>query len=106
MQGQDHVEIFHRQQIFGAGLHPATRGWPLALAAIPVLARAEVVASFGTATLSLSPIIARFAARHPALDLRVDYDDRARDLLRDGFDVAIRISELRDNALIKQTLRR
>ncbi|PVA11078.1 LysR family transcriptional regulator [Pelagivirga sediminicola] len=58
--------------------------------------------TFGT--LHLSPIIARFAARHPGLELRIDYDDRARDLLRDGFDVAIRIGELRDSALIKRNL--
>lgn len=58
--------------------------------------------SFGT--LYLSPIIARFAARHPELDLRIDYDDRARDLLRDGFDVAIRIGHLRDTALKQRKL--
>ncbi len=58
--------------------------------------------SFGT--LHLSPIIARFAARHPGLDLRVDYDDRARDLLRDGFDIAIRIGHLRDTALMQRKL--
>lgn len=53
--------------------------------------------SFGL--LHLSPIIADFAARHPQLDLRVDYDDRARDLARDGFDVGIRIGPLGDTAL-------
>ncbi|MDN5787077.1 LysR family transcriptional regulator [Pseudorhodobacter sp.] len=58
--------------------------------------------SFGT--MHLSPIIARFAARHPSLDLRVDYDDRARDLLRDGFDIAIRIGHLRDTALTQRKL--
>ncbi len=58
--------------------------------------------SFGT--MHLSPIIARFAARHPDLELRIDYDDRARDLMRDGFDIAIRIGVLRDTALIKRKL--
>lgn len=58
--------------------------------------------SFGT--LYLSPIIARFAAQHPELDLRIDYDDRARDLLHDGFDVAIRIGHLRDTALMQRKL--
>ena len=53
--------------------------------------------SFGL--LHLSPIIADFAARHPLLDLRVDYDDRARDLARDGFDVGLRIGPLGDTAL-------
>lgn len=58
--------------------------------------------SFGT--LYLSPIIARFAAQHPELDLRIDYDDRARDLTRDGFDIAIRIGQLRDTALMQRKL--
>ncbi|WBU65712.1 LysR family transcriptional regulator [Paracoccus aerodenitrificans] len=53
--------------------------------------------SFGT--MYLSPIIARFAASHPALEIRVDYDDRARDLAREGFDLGIRIGEARDGAL-------
>lgn len=53
--------------------------------------------SFGL--LYLSPIIADFAARHPLLDLRVDYDDRARDLARDGFDVGVRLGPLGDTAL-------
>lgn len=58
--------------------------------------------SFGT--LYLSPIIARFAARHPDLELRIDYDDRARDLLREGFDVAIRIGYPFDTALMQRKL--
>jgi len=58
--------------------------------------------SFGT--LYLSPIIARFAVQHPELDLRIDYDDRARDLLRDGFDIAIRIGDLRDTVLMQRKL--
>ena len=53
--------------------------------------------SFGV--LYLSPIIADFAARHPLLDLRIDYDDRARDLARDGFDVGLRVGPLGDTAL-------
>lgn len=58
--------------------------------------------SFGT--MYLSPIIARFAARHPELILRVDYDDRARDLLHDGFDIGIRIGQLRDTAMMQRKL--
>ncbi len=58
--------------------------------------------SFGT--LYLGPILARFAARHPQLELRIDYDDRARDLARDGYDLAIRIGEPRDSALVGRKL--
>lgn len=58
--------------------------------------------SFGT--LHLSPILARFAAAHPGLTLRIDYDDRIRDLARDGFDLAIRIGKLRDGSLMARKL--
>ena len=58
--------------------------------------------SFGT--LYLGPILAGFAARHPQLDLRIDYDDRARDLVRDGYDLAIRIGAPRDSALVGRKL--
>lgn len=58
--------------------------------------------SFGT--LYLGPILARFATLHPQLELRIDYDDRARDLVREGYDLAVRIGEARDTALIGRTL--
>lgn len=58
--------------------------------------------SFGT--LHLSPILARFAARHPELSLQIDYDDRVRDLLHDGIDVALRIGEMRDTALMQRRI--
>lgn len=58
--------------------------------------------SFGT--MHLSPILARFAAKHPGLALRIDYDDRAVDLVRDGFDLALRIGPLADSALMAKKL--
>ncbi len=66
--------------------------------------RLAITAPMTFGTLFLSPILARFAQAHPELDLRIDYDDRARDLVRDGFDLAVRIGEARDNALIGRTL--
>ncbi|MEY8829287.1 LysR family transcriptional regulator [Sedimentitalea sp. XS_ASV28] len=58
--------------------------------------------SFGT--LHLSPILARFAAAHPGLTLRVDYDDRFTDLARACTDLAIRIGPLADSALMARKL--
>ena len=58
--------------------------------------------SFGT--MFLSPVLADFAARHPQLGLRIDYDDRLRDLAREGFDIGIRIGDARDGALKFRTL--
>ena len=58
--------------------------------------------SFGT--LYLTPILARFAADHPGLHLRIDLDDRAHDLAREGFDLGIRIGPARDGALMARKL--
>jgi DNA-binding transcriptional LysR family regulator len=66
--------------------------------------RLSITAPMTFGTLFLSPILARFAQAYPELELRIDYDDRARDLIRDGFDLAIRIGDARDNALIGRTL--
>ncbi len=67
--------------------------------AAPLRGSLAIAAPMSFGTMHLSPILARFAAAHPGLDLRVDYDDRARDLARDGFDIGIRIGEVRDGAL-------
>ncbi|MDO5606543.1 MAG: LysR family transcriptional regulator [Paracoccus sp. (in: a-proteobacteria)] len=58
--------------------------------------------SFGT--MVLAPVLARFAASHPGLDLRIDFDDRARDLAREGFDLGIRVGRSGDSALIGKKL--
>ena len=52
----------------------------------------------------LGPIVARFAAQNPELDINVEYDDRTRDLAREGFDIGIRIGQMRDNALMQRKL--
>lgn len=70
----------------------------------PLRGRLAITAPMSFGTLFLGPILARFAQAHPELEMRVDYDDRTRDLIRDGFDLAIRIGEARDNALIGRTL--
>lgn len=58
--------------------------------------------SFGT--MYLAPILARFAEKFPELDLRIEFDDRLRDLARDGFDLGIRIGAPRDSALMSRKL--
>jgi DNA-binding transcriptional LysR family regulator len=46
----------------------------------------------------VAPVLARLARRHPRLDLEVAFSDRVVDLLEDGFDLAVRIGELRDSS--------
>ncbi|AXC50730.1 LysR family transcriptional regulator [Paracoccus suum] len=64
----------------------------------------SIAAPMTFGTMHLASILARFAVAHPGLALRVDFDDRARDLAREGFDLAIRIGEARDSALIAKKL--
>jgi DNA-binding transcriptional LysR family regulator len=67
--------------------------------AAPLRGALAIAAPMSFGTLYLTPILARFAAAHPELELRIDYDDRARDLAREGYDIGIRIGEARDGAL-------
>lgn len=70
----------------------------------PLKGALAIAAPMSFGTLHLTPILARFAAAHPALDLRIEYDDRVRDLEREGFDLAIRIGEPRDAHLMQRKL--
>ena len=60
--------------------------------------------SFGTRYLA--PQVAQFMQAHPALDVRLDLNDRRVDLLEEGYDVAIRIGSLPDSSLIARRLAR
>lgn len=59
-----------------------------------------------TVTLTrLSAAIPHFLARHPALTLDLHLDDRRVDLVRDGFDLAIRGSDrLEDSSMVARRL--
>jgi DNA-binding transcriptional LysR family regulator len=48
----------------------------------------------GLASLWLIPRLPRFARQHPGIDVRIDAELKARDLQRDGFDLAIRYQAL------------
>ena len=64
------------------------------------------VSAPATVTLTmLSPAIPDFLARYPDLRLELELDDRRIDIIRDGFDLAIRASVgLEDSALIARRL--
>ncbi len=52
----------------------------------------------------LTPIINKFAIAHPGVDLRLDFADRQVDLIEEGFDVAIRIAQLKDSSHMARKL--
>lgn len=63
-----------------------------------------VPASFGRQYIS--PLLPEFLARHPRLKLHIDLSDQMRDLVREGFDLAIRIGELHDSTHVAKRITR
>ena len=58
--------------------------------------------SFGLA--HLSPAINAFVKQHPNLAINLDFSDRQIDLIEEGFDLAVRIADLRDSSLIARKI--
>ncbi|KQV44782.1 MULTISPECIES: LysR family transcriptional regulator [unclassified Duganella] len=55
--------------------------------------------SFGV--MCLAPLAAEFAAQHPDLAVELDLNDR---IVNEGFDLAIRISRLKDSSLVARSI--
>ena len=64
--------------------------------------RVAVPLSFGLR--HLGPAIDAFLRDHPEVEFDLDLNDRQVDLLAEGFDLAVRIAELRDSTLIARRL--
>ena len=64
----------------------------------------RVTTSAGFGRLHLSPLLPEFLARHPALRISMDLNDRVVDLVTAGFDLAIRIGALDDSSLVARRL--
>ncbi|MFD1216072.1 LysR family transcriptional regulator [Microbulbifer celer] len=58
--------------------------------------------SFGV--LHIAPIIPEFTRRYPELSVDMNLDDRKVDVIQEGFDVSVRISELPDSSLVARRL--
>jgi DNA-binding transcriptional LysR family regulator len=50
------------------------------------------------------PKLARLAARHPRIALDVTFSDRFADVVKEGFDAAVRIGRLRDSTLVARPI--
>jgi DNA-binding transcriptional LysR family regulator len=50
----------------------------------------------------LMPLLPDLARQHPALVLEVEFDDRQVDIVRDGFDLAVRGGQLVDSSLVSR----
>jgi len=58
--------------------------------------------SFGV--MCLAPLAAEFAAQHPDLAVELDLNDRIVNIVNEGFDLAIRISRLKDSSLVARSI--
>lgn len=66
------------------------------------LLRVNAPLTFGI--LHLSPLWGRFATLYPKVSLDVDLNDRLVDLIEEGYDLAVRISDLPSSALVSRRL--
>jgi DNA-binding transcriptional LysR family regulator len=66
------------------------------------LLRVSAPMSFGT--MLLSQLVPRFLLAHPEVSLELDLNDRAVDIIGEGYDMAVRVAALADSTLIARPL--
>ncbi|GGX65975.1 LysR family transcriptional regulator [Tateyamaria omphalii] len=59
----------------------------------------HISAPTGFGALRLTPSLARFGAKHPNVELDLQFSDRRVSIVEEGFDLAIRIGPMRDSSL-------
>jgi DNA-binding transcriptional LysR family regulator len=64
--------------------------------------RVALPASFGNQ--HIAPLVPRFAERYPKVELALSLSDRSINLIEEGFDLAVRIAELKDSSLAARKL--
>jgi DNA-binding transcriptional LysR family regulator len=66
------------------------------------LLRVSAPMSFGT--MHLGHLVPRFLATHPEVSLELDLNDRAVDIVGEGYDMAVRVAALSDSTLIARLI--
>lgn len=64
--------------------------------------RVKISTSVAIGQGQLMPLIPALLAQHKGLSIAVDFDDRVVDLVRDGYDLALRGGRIHDSALISR----
>jgi DNA-binding transcriptional LysR family regulator len=59
----------------------------------------HISAPTGFGALRLTPSLAKFGAKHPNVELNLQFSDRRVSIIEEGFDLAIRIGPMRDSSL-------
>jgi DNA-binding transcriptional LysR family regulator len=71
---------------------------------IALSGRLKIAAPLSFGIRHLSSAIAEFITEHPLINISLDLNDREIDLVAEGFDLAIRIGDLKDSSLIARKL--
>lgn len=71
---------------------------------IALSGRIRVAAPLSFGVRHLSPAVSEFITDNPAINVCLDLNDREIDLVAEGFDLAIRIGEMKDSTLIARRL--
>lgn len=66
--------------------------------------RVRVSTSSAFGNTFLMPLLPELIARYPALSFEVDFDDRRVDLVKDGYDLALRGGWLEDSSLVSRRI--
>lgn len=66
--------------------------------------RVRISVSSGFGHRYLLPLLPGLLARHPALVPELDFDDRQIDLVRDGYDIALRGGHIADSSLVSRPI--
>ena len=64
----------------------------------------KVTAPTSFSRLHIAPFLPAFLAKYPEIELEFHLTDNFVDIIREGFDVAIRIGELQDSSLVQRKL--
>jgi DNA-binding transcriptional LysR family regulator len=114
LEGGLRVELFHRST---GNVKPTEIAWSFYERIVPLIwgiteategmsqrnenltGRLRVTAPISVGTNFLGPVIADFARRYPELEIAVDYDDRCVNLTQGGYDLGIRMGELKESSL-------
>jgi len=64
----------------------------------------KITAPTSFSRINVTPHLPSFLERYPQIELDIHLTDNFVDIIRDGFDVAIRIGELRDSTLVARKL--
>ena len=71
---------------------------------IEPIGKVRISTGNATGNAYLLPVLPELIKRYPALNIEVDFDDRRVDLVREGYDLALRAGWLEDSSLISRPI--